>query len=85
MNQFLTPYFVTHNMKKGSFLMSSPIPANWMAPAHNRWLVPLGWGIGKIKQPIVWQVNLYYNLIRPQNVPPSARRLPVALKYPKET
>jgi hypothetical protein len=41
-----------------------------MASAHNRWVVPFGGGIGKItrvgKQPVVWQVNLYYNLIRPQ-------------------
>ncbi len=90
-NQFLTQYFVTYNMKKGWFLTDSPIlTADWTAPAHNRWVVPFGGGIGKItrvgKQPVVWQVNLYYNLIRPQDIPsPKWQvRLQVALLYPKE-
>jgi hypothetical protein len=61
-----------------------------MAPAHNRWLVPFGGGIGKISklgsQSYVWQVNLYYNLIRPQDIPaPKWQvRLQVALLFPKE-
>ena len=78
-------------MKKGWFLTESPIlTADWTAPDHNRWLVPFGGGIGKItnvgKQPIVWQVNLYYNVIRPQDIPaPKWQvRLQVALLYPKE-
>ncbi len=50
-NQFLTQYFVTYNMDKGWFLTESPIlTANWMAPVHNRWLVPFGGGVGKITQ-----------------------------------
>ncbi len=90
-NQFLTQYFVTYNTKKDWFLTASPIlTADWTAPAHNQWLVPFGGGIGKItrvgKQPIVWQVNLYYNAIRPQDIPsPKWQvRLQVALLYPKE-
>jgi hypothetical protein len=90
-NQFLTQYFVTRNMKKGWFLTESPIlTSNWMAPGHNRWLVPFGGGIGKISkvgsQPYVWQVNLYYNLIHPQNIPaPKWQvRLQVAMLFPKE-
>ena len=88
MNQFLTQYFITYNMKKGWFLTESPIlTADWIAPAHNR---RLG-GIGKItrvgKQPIVWQVNLYYNVIGPQDIPsPKWQvRLQVALLYPNES
>jgi hypothetical protein len=72
-NQFLTQYFVTYNMNEGWFLTESRIlTSNWMAPAHNRWLVPFGGGIGKITrvgtQPVVCQINLYYNLIRPQDI-----------------
>lgn len=90
-NQFLTQYFITYNLKSRWFLTESPIlTADWMAPAHNRWLVPFGGGFGKITrvatQPIVWQVNLYYNLIRPQDIPsPKWQvRLQVAFLFPKE-
>ena len=90
-NQFLTQYFINYNLKKGWFLTESPIlTSNWMAPAHNRWLVPFGGGIGRItkigSQPFVWQVNLYYNLIRPQDIPaPKWQvRLQVAFLFPKE-
>ena len=90
-NQFLTQYFINYNLKNHWFLTEAPIiTADWMAPAHNRWLVPFGAGFGKLSrfasQPIVWQVNLYYNVIRPQNIPaPKWQvRLQVAFLYPKE-
>ena len=48
MNQFLTQYFVTYNMKHGWFLTESPIiTSNWLAPDHNKWLVPFGAASGK--------------------------------------
>jgi hypothetical protein len=89
-NQFLTQYFITYNMNNGWFFTESPIlTADWIGPVHNRWLVPFGGGFGKISrfgsQPYVWQVNVYYNLIRPQDIPsPKWQvRLQVALLYPK--
>jgi hypothetical protein len=62
-----------------------------MATGGNRWLVPFGGGVGKMMkvgtQPLVWQVNTYYNLIHPHDVPyPKWQvRLQVALLFPKET
>jgi hypothetical protein len=91
-NQFLTQYFVNYNLKEGWFLTESPIlTSNWMATGGNRWLVPFGGGVGKMMkvgtQPVVWQVNTYYNLIHPHDVPyPKWQvRLQVALLFPKET
>lgn len=88
-NQFLTQYFITYNMEHGWFLTSSPIiTADWLAPDHNRWLVPFGGGLGRItrvgKQPIVWQLNTYYNVIHPQDLPYAKWqvRLQVALLFP---
>ena len=88
-NQFLTQYFVTHNLEHGWFLTSSPIvTANWRAPGHNEWLVPFGGGFGKMTrffdQPMVWQIHLYYNAIHPQDLPyPKWQvRLQVALLFP---
>ena len=90
-NQFLTQYFINYNLKSHWFLTEAPIiTADWMAPAHNRWVVPFGAGFGKLSriasQPIVWQLNLYYNVIRPQNIPaPKWQvRLQVAFLFPKE-
>ena len=90
-NQFLTQYFVTHNMEHGWFVTSSPIiTANGMAPDHNQWLVPFGAGFGKItrvgKQPVVWQMNSYYNAIHPRDLPYAKWqvRLQVALLFPTE-
>ncbi len=88
-NQFLTQYFVTYNMEHGWFLTTSPIiTSNWLAPDHNQWLVPFGAGFGKIsrvgKQPVVWQINTYYNAIHPHDLPyPKWQvRLQVALLFP---
>ena len=88
-NQFLTQYFVTHNMEHGWFLTSSPIiTSNWLAPSNNQWLVPFGAGFGKIarvgSQPVVWQINSYYNAIHPRDLPYAKWqvRLQVALLFP---
>jgi hypothetical protein len=54
---------------------SSPIiTSNWLAPSNNKWLVPFGAGFGKITrlfetQPLVWQMNAYYNAIHPRDLP----------------
>jgi len=88
-NQFLTQYFVNYNMPHKWFLVSAPIiTADWLAPDHNKWIVPFGGGIGKMThffdQTMVWQINLYYNAIRPQDLPsPKWQvRLQVALLFP---
>jgi hypothetical protein len=86
--QFLGQYFITYNMNKGWFLTDSPITtSNWMAPAGNRWLVPVGKIMRDGKQPFVWQVNAYYNTIHPPDLPyPKWQvRLQVVLLFPKET
>jgi hypothetical protein len=82
---------VNYNMKHGWFLVEAPIiTSNWLASAGNRWLVPFGGGFGKIMrvgdQPIVWQLNTYYNLIHPRDLPyPKWQvRLQVALLFPRE-
>ncbi len=88
-NQFLTQYFITYNMERGWFVATSPIiTANWLAPGHNRWLVPFGGGFGRMtrvgSQPLVWQLNTYYNVIHPQDLPYAKWqvRLQVALLFP---
>ena len=88
-NQFLTQYFINYNMDHGWFLTSSPIiTSDWLAPDHNKWLVPFGAGFGKIarvgNQPVVWQIGTYYNAIHFRDLPyPKWQvRLQVALLFP---
>jgi hypothetical protein len=88
-NQFLTQYFVNYNMPHKWFLVSAPIiTADWLAPDHNKWIVPFGGGIGKMThffdQTMVWQINSYYNAIRWRDLPsPKWQvRLQVALLFP---
>ena len=46
-NQMLFQWFVNYNMKKGWYLVTSPInTADWRASSGNQWTVPLGWWRG---------------------------------------
>ena len=48
-NQMLFQCFVNYNMKKGWYLVTSPInTADWRASSGNQWTVPLGGGVGRI-------------------------------------
>ena len=48
-SQFLLQPFVNYNMEEGWYLVSSPIiTANWEASSGNKWVFPLGAGMGKI-------------------------------------
>jgi hypothetical protein len=84
-DQFLSQYFVTYDMEKGWFLTEAPIlTSDWMAPAHNRWPVPLAAVSGKSLRSVSSPSS--DNLIRPQDIPsPKWQvRLQAALLHPKE-
>jgi hypothetical protein len=58
----------------GWFVGSSPeIFANWNADKKNRWLIPLGAGIGKAfrigNQAVAFRIGGYYNVKRPAGAP----------------
>ena len=61
------------------FLYAPIITANWRAEQDQRWLVPLGGGIGKGfevgSRPWAWSVQGYYNVLRPDAAPTWALRL----------
>lgn len=69
-NKLLWVYGINFNLKSGWFLVTRPfVRANWLAPDHQRWLVPFGGGFGKVvrvgKLPVIPSVEAYYNAIRP--------------------
>ena len=78
---------VNYNLPNGWYLSSSPsIAANWEADNDNRWLVPVGGGIGKIftigNQRVSTLLESYYHVKSPDIGPDWQIRLQFSLLYP---
>jgi hypothetical protein len=89
-NQMLLQYFINYNLEKGWYLTSSPIiTANWNASSGNRWVVPVGGGVGRVFrlgfQPVNVSLAFFGNAARPSTPPssPWGVRFQVAFLYPK--
>ena len=88
-NQMFFQPFVTLNMPGGWFLTTSPIiTANWDAESGERWLVPLGGGVGKQvklggKVPSQFMVQYFKNVSRPTGAPAGALRMTFQMAFPK--
>jgi hypothetical protein len=81
--------FVNYNFADhpGRYLTFAPvITANWEADS-DKWLVPLGLGIGQItkfgKRPVNLQASFYYNVERPDQAARYQVRLQMQLMFPK--
>jgi hypothetical protein len=89
-NQMLLQPFINYNFANspGRYLTFAPIiTADWEADSSQRWVVPLGLGIGQImrfgKQPVNLQASGYYNVERPDNAASWQLRLQLQLLFPK--
>jgi len=89
-NAFLLQYFVNYNLQQGWYLTSSPVnTASWDADSEDRWTVPLGGGVGKIfragRQPMNAQAGVYFNAVKPDDLPTAdwTLRLQLQLLFPK--
>jgi hypothetical protein len=82
-------YFVNYNLPDAWYLSSSPILSfNWNAPSSEKWVVPVGGGIGKIfklgKLPLNGTLQTFYNF-RPEDSQAIGRwsvRVQIALLFP---
>jgi hypothetical protein len=88
-NQLLFQPFINFNFADhpGRYLTFAPvITANWEATG-DKWIVPLGLGMGQItkfgKQPVNLQASFYYNVERPDQAPRYQVRLQIQLMFPK--
>jgi hypothetical protein len=68
-NNGLMQPFVNYNLESGLYLTSAPIiTVNWQAKGSNQWTVPVG-GVGKLfkigRLPVNSQINMFYNVVRP--------------------
>src|SRR5215469_6420872 len=88
-NQFLAQPFVNYNLKHGWYLTTSPvITANWEAKPNERWVVPVGGGVGRIvrfgKQPVSIYTQFFRNVERPGGTSPWSVRFQMQFLFPKK-
>ncbi len=87
-NQLLIRPLIRRKLNKGWFLKYSPIiTANWNAESDQRWLVPLGGGVGKsfklFSKPANLSLEAYSNVIKPDGAPDSVFRIALTLPIPR--
>lgn len=88
-NQMLMQPFVNYNLPHKWYLTSSPIiTANWEAISSQRWVVPVGGGVGKIvhfgKLPVNAYTQLFYNVQRPNGTSSWSARFQMQFLFPKK-
>lgn len=88
-NQMVLQYFINYNLKKGYYITIQPTnTANWRASGDDRWVVPLGGGIGRIMklgfQPVNISLQFYANVVRPPDSSPFKVQFQIAFLYPKK-
>jgi len=86
-NKMLFQYFINYNFP-GFYVSSAPIiTANWKAPEGQKWIVPIGIGVGKLirigKLPVNMAAQYYYNVVTPDYGPDWMLRLQVQFLFPK--
>jgi hypothetical protein len=74
------------NFGSGTYIASTPsILAIWQAKPQNRWVVPVGGGVGQIfkigAQPVNAMIGAYYNVVRPTIGPVWQLRAQVQLLF----
>jgi hypothetical protein len=80
--------FINHNLPNSWYVVTSPIiTADWESPSGDRWVVPVGGGVGKItrlgKLPLNVQLGGYYNVEKPAGGPDWQLRFQLQFLFPK--
>jgi hypothetical protein len=88
-NQMLLQPFVNYNLPHKWYLTSSPIiTANWEARSSERWVVPVGGGVGKIvhfgKKPVNVYSQFFRNVQRPDGTSSWSARFNMTFLFPKK-
>ncbi len=87
-NQFLIQPFLNYNLPHAFYLSSAPImTADWEADSGNQWTVPVGGGAGKLVRigplPVNFQLQAFYNAVRPELAGEWQLRAQVQFLFPK--
>jgi hypothetical protein len=81
-------YFVVYNLPHDWYVTAAPvILADWRESAGNRWLVPVGGGVGKLvmlgSMPVDFSGTFYGNVVTPQGGPKWQMSLQMTLLFPQ--
>jgi hypothetical protein len=87
-NRMTFQYFLAYNLKHDWYLTAAPIlVADWQAQASNRWLVPVGGGVGKLvtfgSRPVDFAATFYGNAVTPAGMPTWQMNLQMTLLFPQ--
>lgn len=87
-NQLQLEPTLSYNLPHGWYLTSQPtIGADWTQPTSERWLLPIGGGVGRSfnlgKQGIDSNLAAYWNAVRPTNQPKWQLSLQFSFLFPK--
>ena len=87
-NTFYFQPIFTYFLPKKWYLSTAPIVlSNWEAEQDQRWTVPIGGGGGKMftigKMPMDFQVQSFYNVVKPDTSPDWQLRFQLKLIFPK--
>jgi len=87
-NQLQLEPTLSYNLPHGWYLTSQPtIGADWTQPTSERWLLPIGGGVGRSfnlgKQGIDSNLAVYWNAVRPTNQPKWQLSLQFSFLFPK--
>jgi hypothetical protein len=88
-NRMTLQYFLAYNLPHDWYLTAAPVlVADWRADAGNRWLVPVGGGVGKLvmlgARPVDFAATFYGNAVTPVGMPTWQMNLQMTLMFPKE-
>jgi hypothetical protein len=87
-SSFLLQPLLNYNLPQAWYLTSSPfILADWTA-ADDKWLVPVGGGIGKVAllppmAAVAFEAHAYWNAVRPDLGPPWSLRFQMTVVFPR--
>ena len=85
---FFFQYILTYFLQNKWYLSSAPLNlANWEAEKDQRWIIPVGGGVGKMFKmgnlPVDLQTQVFYNVVRPDLAAEWQWRVQLKLIFPK--
>ena len=88
-NRMTLQYFLAYNLPHDWYLTAAPIlVADWRAQAGDRWLVPVGGGVGKLvmfgERPVDFSATLYGNAVTPTGLPTWQMNFQMTLMFPQQ-
>jgi hypothetical protein len=88
LSSFFGQYMIIYNIKKGWFVNTMPtMTGNFKAADGEQWTVPVGVGGGKVQklgnQPVKFQLQAYYNVVKPTAGSEWTLQATVFLLFPK--